>query len=153
MDLIDQMAAGVADNDVAIELISDGLAEGVVRAEYCGLPSQIRIDWFNPYKGIVDLKTCDDLTWFESDARRYNYHHQMAFYQSVLKEATDRYVPVYIIAIEKKEPFRCGVWKVTDICLANARSDNEQAIESLKQCRADNNWPTGYEHLRMLDVA
>jgi hypothetical protein len=35
----------------------------------------------------VDLKTCDDLTWFEADSRRYGYAHQLAFYRAVLKKA------------------------------------------------------------------
>jgi len=66
--LIENMAVGVAMNEQAVDLIVDGEAEGVVRAEYCNLPCQIRIDWLNPHRGIVDLKTCDDLTWFEADA-------------------------------------------------------------------------------------
>ena len=74
VDLIEQMAAGVDMNDEALALLLFGRAEGVVRAEYCNTPCQIRIDWTNPGRGIVDLKTCDDLTWFEADARRYGYH-------------------------------------------------------------------------------
>ena len=57
----------------ASELLGIGLAEGVVRAEYCGVPCQIRMDWFNLGRGLVDLKTCDSLKWFESDCRRYGY--------------------------------------------------------------------------------
>ena len=52
-------------------------AEGVVRAEYRGVPCQIRMDWFSPKHGIVDLKTCDSLKWFENDCRRYGYIFQM----------------------------------------------------------------------------
>ena len=62
VDLIEQMAAGVDMNDEAVALLLYGRAEGVLRAEYCGTPCQIRIDWTNPGRGIVDLKTCDDLT-------------------------------------------------------------------------------------------
>ena len=65
---------------------SEGEAEGVVRAKYCDLPCQIRMDWFDAHQGIVDLKTCDDLTWFEADARRYGYAHQLAFYRAVLAQ-------------------------------------------------------------------
>lgn len=153
VELIELMASGVAMNGHAVDLISYGTAEGVVRTEYCGIDSQIRLDWLNPHQGIVDLKTCDDLTWFEADARRYRYHNQMAFYQSVLKEAVGQYVPVHLIAIEKKEPYRCGVWRVSDDCLAMARHDNETAIERLKLCRTRDIWPTGYEDVRLLDVA
>jgi hypothetical protein len=101
VDLIEQMACGVAMNSEAVDLLLYGQAEGVVRADYCGTPCQIRLDWLDPDRGIVDLKTCDDLTWFEADARRYGYHKQMAFYQSVLAQVLDgQMVPVHIIAVE-----------------------------------------------------
>ena len=151
-DLVEQMAIGVQQNSRAIALISRGAAEGIVRTEYCGLPCQIRIDWLNPTCGIVDLKTCDDLTYFEADARRYRYHNQLAFYQAVLKEVIGIWVPIYLIAIEKKEPFRCGLWRMSDDCLTTARRDNEATIERLKSCRAENVWPTGYEEIRLLDI-
>ncbi len=150
--LVEQMHAGVHRNEIAKELISVGQAEGVVRTEYCGVPSQIRIDWFNPHVGIVDLKTCDDLTWFESDARRYGYVHQLAFYRSVLQQVTPQFLSVFLIAIEKKEPFRCGVWRVGDDVLGIAKQENEQAIERLKRCRERNYWPGGYEELRTFDT-
>ena len=35
-------------------------------------------------------------------------------YQSVLREVVGEYVPVYLIGVEKVEPFRCGVWLVSD---------------------------------------
>lgn len=151
VDLIEQMAAGIALHDVAVDLLTEGVAEGVVRAEYCGVLSQIRIDWLSPQNGIVDLKTCDDLTWFEADARRYRYHNQMAFYQAVLKQCIGEHVPVHIIAIEKKQPFRCGLWRVSDDCLAAARQENEAAIGRLVFCIHANQWPTGYEQVRLLE--
>lgn len=151
VELIEQMATGVALNDIAVELLSWGIAEGVIRTEYCEVLSQIRIDWLHPQKGIVDLKTCDDLTWFEADARRYRYHNQMAFYQAVFNQKIGELVPVHIIAVEKKEPFRCGVWRVSDDCLTAARQENEAAIGRLISCLHNNLWPTGYEQIRLLD--
>ena len=68
VELVEQIASGVCMNDGAVDLLRQGRAEGVVRAEYCGVPCQIRLDWLHPHRGIVDFKTCDDLTWFESDA-------------------------------------------------------------------------------------
>ncbi len=153
-ELIEQMARGVAMNDEAVDLLLYGRAEGVVRAEYCGTPCQIRIDWVHPHRGIVDFKTCDDLTWFESDARRFGYHRQMGFYQAVLSQVLDGLmVPVHLVAIEKKEPFRCGVWRVSDDTLAIAQRENEAAIRRLQVCQRRDQWPTGYEEIRVLDVA
>lgn len=149
-ELIASMNTGVRMNDYACELLEVGKAEGVVRAEYCGVPCQIRIDWLNPDLGIVDLKTCDDLTWFEADARRFRYQYQLAFYRSVLSKVIGDLVPVYIIAVEKKEPFRCGVWRIDEQSLDFARATNESGIARLKTAKADDKWPTGYEELRFM---
>ena len=153
VDLIEQMATGVAMNDEAVDLLLHGRAEGVVRADYCRVPCQIRIDWLHPHRGIVDFKTCDDLAWFESDARRFGYHRQMAFYRAVLAQVLHGLrVPVYIIAVEKKEPFRCGVWRVNDETLARTQVENEAAIRRMQLCHQQDHWPTHYEDIRVLDV-
>ena len=149
--LVQIMADNVRAHELASSLLADGVPEGVVRAEYRGLPCQIRMDWFDPHQGIVDLKTCDDLTWFEADARRYGYGHQLAFYRAVLAQVIGVAMPVFLIAVEKKEPYRCGVWRVTDNTLAAAQQENEAAIERLKRCRESNVWPTGYEEYRFFD--
>lgn len=62
-----KLQRGVWLHPIASELLADGIAEGVVRAEYCSVPCQIRMDWFSMKSGLVDLKTCDTLRWFESD--------------------------------------------------------------------------------------
>ena len=151
VDLIEQMASGVAMNDEAVDLLLYGRSEGVVRAEYCGTPCQIRIDWTHPHRGIMDLKTTADLTWFVNDAKRRRYHNQMAFYQAVLAQVIDQMVPVYLIGIEKTEPFRCGVWRVSDDTLAIARQENEEAIRRLRRAWEIDAFPTGYEVIRIFD--
>jgi hypothetical protein len=151
-ELVCHMADSVRAHALATSLLSEGVAEGVVRATYRDLPCQIRMDWFDPHRGIVDLKTCDDLTWFEADARRYDYVHQVAFYRAVLAQVIGLSMPVHIIAVEKKEPFRCGVWKVDVQALAIAQGDNERAMERLQQCQAAGVWPTGYEEARLLQA-
>jgi len=151
VELIEQMASGVAMNDEACDLLLYGRSEGVVRTEYCGTPCQIRIDWTHPHRGIVDLKTTKDLTWFENEARRRRYHNQIAFYQAVLGEVVGQAVPVYFIAVEKCEPFRCGVWRVSDDTLAIARQENEAAIRRLRRASEIDAFPTGYEGIRFLD--
>lgn len=150
--LIEQMASGVAMNSEAVDLLLYGRSEGVVRATYCDAPCQIRIDWLHPHRGIVDLKTTADLTWFENEVKRRRYHNQLAFYQAVLAQVTEQVVPVYLIAIEKAEPFRCGVWRVSDNTLAIARQENEAAIRRLKRAWEIDAFPTGYEEIRVLDV-
>lgn len=148
---IAKLQASVLMPPVAASLLSDGVAEGVVRAEYCGVPCQIRMDWFNPQAGLVDFKTCDSLKWFESDCRRYGYIHQMAFYRAVIREVTGITVPVHIIATEKNEPFSTGVWKLTPEVLDFAEQANRSALARSIECRRTGIWPTGYEEIRIID--
>lgn len=154
--LIEQMCVGVVSHSLARQLLAKGQAEPVVRTQWHGVPCQIRMDFFSHMAGaaIVDLKTADDLTWFEADARRYGYAHQLAFYRSVLAAAAHldpRNVPVHLIAVEKKEPFRCGVWRMGDDVLAQAQKENEEAVKRLRLCRDQGVWPSGYEDIRTFD--
>jgi len=150
--LVMNIVNGVAAHDGAREILAHGVPEGVLRTTYCDIQCQIRLDWLSPSAGILDLKTCDDLTWFESDAKRYGYAHQLAFYRAVLAQVTREKSPVHFIAVEKKQPFRCGVWSISEQTLDYCERENEAAIERLKTCEADGNWPTGYEECRVFDA-
>ena len=151
-ELVNQMADGVRAHQTAMDLFSSGIPEGVVRTEYCGLPCQIRLDWFDVHRAIVDLKTCDDLTWFAADAKRYGYVYQVAFYRAVLQQVIGMVMPVYFTVVEKREPFRAGVWMVDPDILAQAQRENEAAIERLKHCMESDTWPTGYAEVRVFDL-
>ena len=148
---VDRMDVSVRAHAAAAELLASGVAERVVRATY-GVACQIRLDWFDLETGIVDLKTCDDLTYFEADARRFGYLFQCAFYRAVLAAKTGLCVPVHLIAVEKKEPYRTGVWKLDPEALRFAESQNAAAIERLKRCQANDSWPTGFEDVRIFDA-
>ena len=149
--LVEQMAASVRAHKCAAELLADGVAEGVVRTEYAGMPCQARLDWVHPGRGLVDLKTCDSLDWLDTDAKCYGYAHQLAFYRSMLAAVTGESVPVFIIAVEKREPFRTGVWLMGLNILAVGQRENERAMTWLAMCRKTDTWPSGYEELRTLD--
>ncbi len=60
-------------------------------------------------------------------------------------------MPVYLVAVEKREPYRCGVWRMGEDVLALAQKENEQAIGRLVRCRETDAWPTLYEDLRTFD--
>ncbi len=150
---LNQMLHAVQEHKDAMRLLGGGFPEGSVRTVWEGLPCQIRIDWFNPSEGIVDLKSCEDLDRFEIDAKRFGYGHQMGFYRPVLGAAAGEKpeeIPVHIIAVEKAEPFRCGVWKVDSLWLDDCTRTNAFAMRRLKECRDTGVWPTGYEDLRVL---
>lgn len=149
--LIEELAAAVQRHPVAGELLAEGVPESVLRCAYRGVPCQARLDWLNPARGLVDLKTCDHLKYLEADARSFGYLHQLAFYRALLTLQTGEPVPVYLIAVEKREPFRCGVWRIEPSVLAACERDNEAALERLVRCRQLDHWPTGYEELRVFD--
>lgn len=149
--LVEQMAASVRAHKRAAELLAEGVAEGVVRLDYIGMPCQSRLDWVHPDRGLIDLKTCDNLDWLEMDAKSYGYAHQLAFYRSMLASVVGESVPVFIVAVEKREPFRTGVWIMGQNVLAVAQKENEQAMTRLAKCRETDTWPTGYEDIRTFD--
>ena len=150
--LIESLSASVRAHKHAAALLADGVAEGVIRAEYCGVPCQARLDWLNPERGIVDLKTCDNLDWLQMDARSYGYVYQLAFYRSLAATLTGQRLPVYMIAVEKREPLRTGVWRMSEEVLGLAQKENEEAIARLIACREKDEWLTGYEDIRTYDL-
>jgi hypothetical protein len=147
------MAAAVKEHIFAKELFAEGVAEGVVRCEYAGHRCQARIDWLNPIdgRGIVDLKTTDELDSFEAAIRAFGYVHQVAFYRALVAVASGHQLPVHIVAVEKREPFRCGVWQIAPDVLDQARQENEEAMRDLKRCRETGDWFTRFESLRLID--
>ena len=109
---------------MAKDLPSDGVAEGVVRTNYCGVASQAQLDWVNPSRGLIDLKTYDHLTWFEGEARGFGYLHRVAFYRALIFQDTGVIVPVFFIAVERREPHRTGVFPIAPDVLAAAQKEN-----------------------------
>jgi len=151
--LVERMADGVSAHEEASRLLAAGIAERVVRATRQSVPCQARIDWIS-FAGdgrLVDLKTCEDLDRFERDARRFAYPHQVAFYREVLAEGCGTRLPVSIVAVEKQEPHRCGLWHLAEQLLERCTHENDAAIERLKRCERDDRWPTGFETPRPMD--
>ena len=151
--LVEQMAAAVQAHLFAKELFAEGIAEGVVRCEYAEHQCQARIDWINPVpgRGIVDLKTCDEIDSFEAAIRAFGYVHQVAFYRVLVARASGQILPVHIVAVEKREPFRCGVWQIAPRALDEAQVENERAMRDLKTCRENGNWFTRFEGMRLIE--
>ena len=152
-DSLVTMANMVRRHESAAALLDFGWPELVVRAELHGVPCQIRIDWLTQDAAgnmvIVDLKTTDDITWFESDARRYGYMHQLAFYRDVLQATGCAGEPsVSVIALEKKYPFRVGLWHMGQGALDAYALENRIALGEYRKCRETDTWPTGYESPR-----
>jgi len=153
--LVEQMATAVKNHTLVYELLAEGVAEGVVRCKYAQFLCQARIDWINSRSStgpsIVDLKTVDDLDSFEFVIRTLGYVHQLAFYRALVAIAGECLLPVHVVAVEKREPFRVGVWQITPKVLDQAQDQNEKAMAELRHCRATGNWFTRFEELRVID--
>lgn len=157
--LIEKMSAAVHAHPVAADLLASGFAEATIRAEWKDEPIQARLDWFDPERRIlVDLKTCADIDRFEYDIRDYGYIAQLAFYANAIELAGGPNlinIKAFLVAVEKKEPYRVAVYNVVASTLEDAhlhhmgkefwRNDNTAMMEELKQCRATGVWPTRYE--------
>ena len=133
-------------------LLPGGTAEGVVRAEVNGIKCQIRMDYFHPETGIIDLKTCRDIKMFEYDMRTYGYAFQMAFYRQVLAAATGTTYPVHIVAVDKTDFHIAGYWSLPAAELDIAERINTAAMNRLKECRETDIWPTGYERKQIFTL-
>ncbi|MCC6910044.1 MAG: PD-(D/E)XK nuclease-like domain-containing protein [Phycisphaerales bacterium] len=152
--LIEQMAASVREHLFARELLADGAAEGVLRGEYAEHRCQSRLDWVNPKpgRGIVDLKTTDSLDSFESDIAAFGYVEQMAFYRAMFEVIVKATLPVHLLAVEKREPYRCGVWQIAPQALDEAQAENETAMRELTRCCETGIWPTRFESIRLYEA-
>ncbi len=149
--LVEQIASAVKGHAVAAELLAAGIAEGVVRCTYAHFQCQARIDWINPAAGIVDLKTTDDLDSFDFAIRALGYVHQVAFYRALIAAVSGEALPVHIVAVEKREPFRCGAWQLAPALLDDVSRQNEEAMHELRRCRSSGAWLTRFEALRVID--
>ncbi len=139
--------------DAAI-LLNEGLAERVVRWEICeGVMAQSRMDWFDPLREVlVDLKTCADLDKFERDAVTMGYITQLAFYTNGLLAAGYQPKGVYIIAVEKQAPYRCGVWQIDEDDLRREEARILNTVIDLTMRMSSDKWETGYEDIRTLSL-
>lgn len=151
-DMIKEMQKSVQEHPIAGPMLKRGVAEKVARCQYFGMPCQARFDWVTPEGDLVDLKSSADLKWFFSDAKKLKYDRKMSFYKSVLEGFLQEEIKrVYLIAVEKKEPYRCGVFEITKKALRLANECNVKAIERIKACQESGVWPTGFEEVRKLD--
>lgn len=151
-----KLAEAVHAHHAAADILKAGFAEATVRATWDGEPVQARLDWFDPERGILaDLKTCADVDRFPFDVRDFGYVTQLAFYKRVLELAgyAGPRIRAYLIAVEKREPFRVAVVELYEMTLEDGNSaedskfgvGNNWVMAELLRCRAEDVWPTRYE--------
>lgn len=154
--MMNDMFATVRSHPVAKDLLASGIAEGTIRTTWDGEPVQARLDWYDPERNIlVDLKTCSDIDRFGYDIRDFQYVPQMAFYAKALMLSGAATPDVFLVAVEKKEPFRVSVTHISATTVEDAishhmggetwRDDCEAMLAELRKCRETGVWPTRYE--------
>ena len=154
--VVEAMAESVKAHAEAQRLLEWGSPELWIEARVHGVDAHGRIDWLTGQAQLViaEYKTCEDLDNFESDARRFGYIHQTAFYRSMLasKEGLDPLeIQCSFIVSEKSKLRRCGVWHIGQGVLGQAQLENEAAIDRLKVCWQRREFRTGFEAVRSFD--
>lgn len=149
--LVINMAAAVSSHDEAAKLLhKDGEAFKRVDAQFHGLPATAVIHWLSCDDEIVEVCIINDLDRFEQQARDGDYVHRLEFQERLVFGSANT-EGCFCIAVERKEPFRVGVWELGVHSLADAYGDNFDAAESIKDCDHSGLWPTRYESLRTLE--
>ena len=130
-------------------MLSKGCSERVIRAELHGVKCQIRIDHFNPDYGIIDLKSCNNLDAFQYDIPKFGYPTSGVFYRDVFQAASKEFFPpnYYLVAVEKKPPYRTGIWKFSEDGMELIGEMNKKNIKHFKECSDSGVWPLGYESI------
>lgn len=149
-DKVRAMRYSVMTHPEAAPFLTGHMYETIFRAETCGVNCQIKVDAINGRGNdiyLVDLKTCDDLNFFEQDAARFQYVHQAALYHMVFQLVTGVDARVYIVAVEKRMPFRTGVFSAKG-SIVGAQCDVSRELVELNRCRKHDEWPTGFEMIR-----
>lgn len=148
-----RMRHAVAAHREASRLLRDGWPEICAEADIDEVACRCRMDWLRADGDIVELKTTSDIGRFEGDARRFGYLHQFAFYRQVAAAAGAYEPGVAVVVVEKSAPYRVGVWTFSPEVLAPYAAQNALALKTLRRCRENNRWPTGYEGARRFPPA
>lgn len=140
------IGARVHDHAHARRLLTGGRAEVTVRwtDAATGLACKARLDYLRPTM-LVDLKSTRDCgpRSFASDAARYLYHGQVAWYLDGAIAA--RMLPpdaeTWIVAVESEPPHDVACYSVEGIDLEAGRALYRSLLELYEECTAAKWWP------------
>jgi exodeoxyribonuclease VIII len=109
--------------------------------EWHSQPFKCRMDWYDG-KNVWDLKTCRDASprGFRGAINAFNYHMQAALYVDACRALDLRADGFNFLAQEKQDPYPYVVYTLTPEALKYAQARNQQALDLLIRCSADNNY-------------
>lgn len=100
--------------------------------------------WLPDQQIILDLKTTRDASpkSFASDACRFGYSRQAAFYQDAIAALMDdgELRPVLFLVVEKEPPYRVRLYELDDDFIDLGRRQNEEGLQRYLRCKLDNRW-------------
>ena len=141
-DMIVAMKNAIANNPVCSGILTGGEPEVSFYVEdFHGIKVRVRPDYLGK-DYVVDLKSCQDASpkSFLGDIYKYGWKIQAAFYADVL--GMDKF---YFLASEKKNPYACQVYLMSEKSMAEGRAQYLQAIELWKEY-LETGIPTVYHH-------
>jgi hypothetical protein len=137
------IAKGVLEtSDTIKSLLTGGVAEQSIRAQYKGVTLKCRTDYFKKEPVIVDVKTFTDLSLpnVQRHIHKMKYHWQSYFYLKVIEHAlgikTTNFVHVFV-DVEG----HCGLsYVLDDAALEKAGQEVEPLIEKYIECQKSGIW-------------
>ena len=128
--MICNMRDNIAKDPVCSAILEGGEPEVSFYIEdFHGIKVRVRPDYLGK-DYIVDLKSCQDAApnMFSKDIWKYGWKLQAAFYADVL--GMDKF---YFLASEKKSPFQCQLYLMSEQSMEQGRKMYLQAIEDWKR--------------------
>lgn len=159
LDGYKRMAEAI-DNELTRQGLSkllDGAVEEPIHWEYLGRKCRSTPDVLRRIS-IVDVKTtCNaDPRRFHWDARKFCYAEQLRFYELAAQHRDDAGDPftreLFIVAVEKEEPYPVVIWHVTDKMREQADRTIRLWFEQVLACEASDVWPGYVQCVQELDV-
>ena len=150
LDNIKEMAAVIASNQDALELLTDGVTEisgYFVDPDY-DILVKIRLDFINQKDNIIiDLKSCADAREFPFRASAYDHGYDLQAFMGLLGVTQITGVPhndFEFICVESKGYHGLHIWQADQEMLDTGYKKYQKAMILYKQCLESGEWP-GYD--------
>lgn len=148
--LVQTMAERVKSHSIAAGMLANGKPEVECYTTRSGMEVKGKADWISEHdaygKTVIDLKTCADLDSFAEDAKEYGYDMQMAWYTDLFG-CTGH----YLIAVEKSEPHRVGVYYFGADRMALAAAKCMRLMSEYVVCKLADTWQD--RHISIQEIA
>ncbi len=149
------VADAIRRNTNAARLLFDGtIREQRIDWKFCGKDVRSTPDSRAPNHS-TDIKTAVTAQpeVFRRQGFRLFYHCQGALYCDAIEDATGtRPSDVYLVVVEKSDPFPVSILRITDRALDVGAKLNRLWIEQLLACERANTWPEYLEDIGTFDL-